>query len=94
MNCHLVLLSSSHPVTPPSPLDLSEVPMPGIFFGREQERSQIAQWLVQERCQVVAILGIGDMGKTTLAAQCIRDMADQVTDHGARPFDTVIWRSF
>jgi hypothetical protein len=86
---HPVTPSPLHPVTQSSPLDLGEVPMPGVFFGREQERRQIAHWLVQERCQVVAILGIGGMGKTTLAAQSIRD----ITKRAERAFDAVIWRS-
>lgn len=70
-------------------LDLGEVPLPGTFFGRDRERRQIAQWLVQDRCQVVAIVGIGGMGKTTLAAHCIRELASQ----NAAPFDALYWRS-
>ncbi|MCB0108859.1 MAG: NACHT domain-containing protein, partial [Caldilineaceae bacterium] len=86
---HPVIQSSGHPVSTSSPLDLSEVPLPGAFFGREQEQRQIAQWLVQERQQVVAILGIGGMGKTTLAAQCLRELASQ----NDAPFEALYWRS-
>ncbi len=82
-------LSPLDPATQSSALDLSEVPMPGGFFGRDQERRQIAQWLVQDRCQIVAIVGIGGMGKTTLAAQCMHDLANS----GDAPFDALYWRS-
>ena len=82
-------LAASSPATRSTFLDLSEVPMSGSFFGREHERQQIVQWLVQDGCQVVAILGIGGMGKTALVAQCLRELAHS----GAAPFDALHWRS-
>ena len=71
-----------------SPSSLDEVPSPGIFFGRAQERRQIAHWLLRDHSRVVAILGLGGMGKTALVVQCLHDIAD-----AARPFDAVCWRS-
>lgn len=69
---------------------LSDIPDPGPFFGRRWERHQIARWLRQDGCRVVAILGIGGMGKTSLAAQCVREFVETTDD---RPFELILWRS-
>jgi transcriptional regulator with XRE-family HTH domain len=35
-----------------------------IFCGREEEQTLLFQWVVQERCRVVSILGMGGIGKS------------------------------
>jgi WD40 repeat protein/DNA-binding SARP family transcriptional activator len=77
------------PVRTPSvevtiPPTWSEVPETGRVYGREAEVAQLGAWLRTERCQVVTILGIGGVGKTTLAAT--------VANAIAADFDRVIWR--
>lgn len=64
---------------------LSDAPAAPMMFGRQNELAQLVAWLAHERCQVVAVLGIGGVGKTTLAARAVQ----AVISH----FDTVIWRS-
>ncbi|MEM7134386.1 MAG: BTAD domain-containing putative transcriptional regulator [Chloroflexota bacterium] len=83
--------STSPPSTVATALPkLHDIPNPGLFFGRIQERQQIIQWLLHDRCHIAAILGIGGMGKTSLAAQCARELAHETS---ATHFDVIIWRS-
>jgi hypothetical protein len=42
------------------------------FYGRERDFSQLERWIITDRCQVVAILGMGGMGKTTIAIELVR----------------------
>ena len=37
-----------------------------IFYGREEEQALLTQWVVQERCRVVSVLGMGGIGKSAL----------------------------
>lgn len=55
------------------------------FCGRITEIAQLAEWIVVDRCKIVTIIGIGGIGKTSLAAK----LAAQIQDR----FDFIIWRS-
>jgi len=55
------------------------------FYGREQEMTTLTQWVVQERCQVVSVLGMGGIGKSTLAVTLMHLLAPH--------FEVVLWRS-
>ncbi|MBE9189041.1 NACHT domain-containing protein [Gloeocapsopsis crepidinum LEGE 06123] len=56
-----------------------------IFYGRNQELRSLQQWIVDDRCRIVALLGMGGIGKTALSVK----IAEQVQGH----FQYVIWRS-
>ena len=56
-----------------------------IFYGRAEELATLEQWLVKDRCRLVALLGMGGIGKTALAVK----LAEQIQDQ----FEYLIWRS-
>ena len=55
------------------------------FYGRERDLSTLTQWVVQEHCRVVSVLGMGGIGKSALAVSLMH----QVAAH----FEVVLWRS-
>ncbi len=62
--------------------DWGEAPDASAFHGRVDERATLAQWMTGDRCRLVCILGIGGMGKTSLATvmaqQCQGDFSHLV----------------
>src|SRR5215831_8489511 len=55
------------------------------FYGRAWELDLLSEWVVQERCRVVSVLGQGGIGKSALATQVMHRVAED--------FEVVIWRS-
>ncbi|MBD1867290.1 NACHT domain-containing protein [Cyanobacteria bacterium FACHB-471] len=56
-----------------------------LFYGRTPELNTLQQWILQDRCRLVSILGMGGIGKTALSVK----FADEIQDQ----FTYVIWRS-
>ncbi|NEO58716.1 MAG: NACHT domain-containing protein [Okeania sp. SIO3B5] len=79
--------------------DWGDAPDIPTFFGRETELKTLKEWILQERCRLIAIIGIGGIGKTAvsirlgkggigktdLSLHLARDIQDE--------FEFVIWRS-
>jgi WD40 repeat protein/transcriptional regulator with XRE-family HTH domain len=56
-----------------------------LFYGREQELSLLMQWVVQEHCRVISVLGMGGIGKSALAVSLMYQLVED--------FEVVIFRS-
>jgi transcriptional regulator with XRE-family HTH domain len=79
-----VLQIMDRPVTA-TRVDWSDALAAPSFYGRTEELAMLTQWVVEERCRVVNVLGLGGIGKSALAVSLMH----QVAPH----FEVVIWRS-
>ncbi|BAY56790.1 WD-40 repeat-containing protein [Leptolyngbya boryana NIES-2135] len=66
-------------------IDWGEVIDVSRFYNRIIELATLKQWIQHDRCRLIAILGIGGVGKTALSVK----LAEQAQDD----FEFVVWRS-
>ncbi|MEM6451873.1 MAG: NB-ARC domain-containing protein [Cyanobacteria bacterium P01_D01_bin.105] len=69
----------------PRPQDWGAAVDVSIFYGREQALATLEDWIIGDRTRLLALCGIGGIGKTTLTAKLAHTIAEQ--------FDYLIWRS-
>jgi WD40 repeat protein len=72
----------------PAPLrrrDWGEAIDVSIFYGRTTELDTLTTWIMADRCRLVAILGMGGIGKTSLVVKFAQQQQNS--------FDCLVWRS-
>jgi WD40 repeat protein/transcriptional regulator with XRE-family HTH domain len=65
--------------------DWGQAPHIDNFYGHAKELTEIEQWIIDEHCRIVAILGIGGIGKTTFATKVAMSVKNK--------FDIIFWYS-
>ncbi len=80
-----VKLDKSDYISSNTRIDWGDATIPTVFYGRKQEIATLEQWILNERCRFVAILGMGGIGKTSLSVK----VAQQIQEE----FEYVVWRS-
>src|SRR5579885_3339864 len=66
-------------------VDWGEAPLGMPFYGRNEERALLQQWMCNDRCRMIGIVGMGGIGKSSLAVS----VAEQVRS----AFSALFWRS-
>jgi DNA-binding HxlR family transcriptional regulator len=65
--------------------DWGEAPDVSVFYGRTEELAKLRHSILEERCRLLTLLGMGGMGKTCLSVKLAQQIQEQ--------FEFVIWRS-
>jgi hypothetical protein len=79
--------------------DWGDAPDVPTFFGRTEELATLEQWLIRDRCRLVAIVGMAGIGKTRLSARLGKggigktDLSLKLARGIQSQFEYIFWRS-
>ena len=79
--------------------DWGDAPALDYFFGRTEEIETLKQWILQNKCRLVTIVGFGGIGKTKLSIKLGKggigktDLSLKLAKGIQKEFEYVIWRS-
>jgi Cdc6-like AAA superfamily ATPase len=71
--------------TPQVRQNWGNAPDVSVFYGRQTELATLKNWIIDNNCHLVAILGMGGIGKTALSAKLAQEIQNQ--------FDYLNWQS-
>jgi len=79
-------LATGAPATAASTLlvDWGSAPDDAIFYGRQSELDTLQRWVIEDRCRLITLLGMGGIGKTALSVQLAREMGGGRVDEWER----------
>ncbi len=75
--------------------NLDDAPDVPVFYGRTKELEDLEQWIIKDKCKLVAIIGMRGIGKTNLVLGGIgkTDLSLKLAKHIKDNFQYLIWRS-
>ncbi|HEY9661422.1 MAG TPA: NB-ARC domain-containing protein, partial [Allocoleopsis sp.] len=63
------------------------------FYGRSAELATLMHWIRGDRCRLIALLGMGGIGKTALSVKLANQLLITSSTQEHNEFEFVIWRS-
>ncbi|AFY91690.1 NB-ARC domain-containing protein [Chamaesiphon minutus] len=69
-------------------IDWGEAIDVSMFYGRDSEITTLTTWIQQDNCRLIALLGMGGIGKTALSVKIAQQLLQT-----ERSFEFIIWRS-
>jgi len=78
--------------------DWGDAPDVSSFFGRASELSTLKKWIIDDRCRIVSIIGMGGIGKTAITIRLVKsgfeqpELAEEEKPGIQNEFEHVIWR--
>ncbi len=69
-------------------IDWGEAIDVSMFYGRDSEITTLTSWVRQDNCRLIALLGMGGIGKTALSVKIAQQLL-QIEP----PFEFIVWRT-